>query len=345
MERKIGYAVVGLGVGMAHVRGVLESERGKLVAVCDLLEEKLKRVRDEHPEVLTYTDFDEMLKNPDIEIISIALPSGMHGEFAIKAMEAGKNVLIEKPMEITVEAANKIIEAWKRTGVKVGVVHQNRNNANMAPMKEAIDSGRIGDLYLGTFEVKWYRDQPYYDHGGWRGTWEMDGGGSLMNQAVHTIDLMQWLMGDVESVTSTMKICAHDIKTEDMTASLVKFKNGATATFVSTTNAFPGLNTGIKIYGTKGSIEADGDRMLLWKIMGMAEGEEKEMLNRYQGNSAAAALDPKLAVGHPSVVADMIDAVYYDRDPMIIPTEGVKAVKIVNAIYESARTNKTVYID
>lgn len=344
MERKIGYCVTGLGIGKAHVQGVLHSKHGKLVAVCDLIQEKMDAVVKDHPEVLTYTSFDEMLKNPDIEIVSIALPSAMHAEFAIKAMEAGKNVLIEKPMDITVEAAQTIIEAAKRTGKKAGVVHQNRNNVDMAPMRKALADGRLGDLYLGTFEVKWYRDQPYYDNGGWRGTWEMDGGGSLMNQAVHTVDLMQWLMGDVESVTSTMGIYGHKIQTEDMTASLVKFKSGAAATFVSTTCAFPGLNTGIKLYGTKGSIEADGDKLTLWKLMDAAENEEAEMLEKCAGNGAAAAKDPTLASGHDSVVDDMIDAVYYDRDPMIVPEEGIKAVKIVNAIYESARTGKTVVL-
>ena len=342
MERKIGYCVTGLGVGKAHVDGVLKSKHGKLVAVCDLIQEKMDAITADHPEVLTYTSFDEMLKNPDIEIVSIALPSGMHAEFAVKAMEAGKNVLIEKPMDITVEAAQTIIDAAKRTGKKAGVVHQNRNNADMAPMREAIASGRLGDLYLGTFEVKWYRDQQYYDNGGWRGTWEMDGGGSLMNQAVHTVDLMQWLMGDVESITSTMGIFGHKIETEDMTASLIKFKSGATATFVSTTCAYPGLNTGIKLYGTKGSIEADSDTLLTWKLMDAPETEEAEMLAKYAGNGAAAALNPSLCTGHASVVDDMIDAVYYDRDPMIVPEEGIKAVKIVNAIYESARTGKTV---
>lgn len=165
----------------------------------------------------------------------------MHADFAVKAMEAGKHVLVEKPIDITVEAAMKIEEARVRTGLKAGVIHQNRNNADMKPIREAIQSGKIGSVIYGDFEVKWYRTQEYYDNGGWRGTWEMDGGGSLMNQAVHTVDLMQWLMGDVESVTSQIGIYGHRIETEDFTASLIKFKSGAVATFVSTTCAYPGL--------------------------------------------------------------------------------------------------------
>ncbi|MGN0636426.1 MAG: Gfo/Idh/MocA family protein [Acutalibacteraceae bacterium] len=343
--KKAGYAVVGLGVGVNHVRAAANSERADLIAVCDLIQEKLDKVSAEFPGTLTYLDFDEMLKNPDIDIVSICVPSGMHADLAVRALEAGKNVLVEKPIDITVEAAMRIEEARVRTGKKAGVIHQNRNNADMAPILDAVRSGRLGDLFYGDFEVKWFRTQEYYDNGGWRGTWEMDGGGSLMNQAVHTVDLMQWIMGDVKSVTSKVGIYNHKIETEDFTASLIEFKSGAVATFVSTTCAYPGLNTGIKVYGTKGSIEANGDTMLLWKIEGAEEGEEAKMLETYAGNSAAAALDPTLCTGHASMVEDMIAAVLDDRDPQILPMEAIKSVRIVNAVYESAKTGKPVIFD
>ena len=345
MSKKAGYAVVGLGVGVNHVDAAAKSERADLIAVCDLIQEKLDKISEKYPGTLTYLDFDEMLKNPDIDIVSICVPSGMHADLAVRALEAGKNVLVEKPIDITVEAAMRIEEARVRTGKKVGVIHQNRNNADMAPILDAVRSGRIGDLYYGEFEVKWFRTQEYYDAGGWRGTWEMDGGGSLMNQAVHTVDLMQWIMGDVKAVTSKMGIYNHKISTEDFTASLVEFKSGAVATFVSTTCAYPGLNTGIKVYGTKGSIEANGDTLEMWKIEGAGENEEKEMLAQYSGNSAAAALDPTLCTGHASMVEDMIAAVLDDRDPQILPLEAIKSVRIVNAVYESARTGKPVIFD
>ncbi len=345
MSKKIGYAVVGLGVGKSHAKAAYASQNADLIAVCDLIPEKLEKAKEAFEGVLTYTDFAEMLKNPDINIVSIAVPSGDHAKLAIEAMEAGKNVLIEKPIDITIAAALSIEEARKRTGMIAGVVHQNRNNANMKPMMDAIAKGEFGDIFYGDFEVKWYRTQQYYDDGGWRGTWEMDGGGSLMNQAVHTVDLMQWIMGDVESVTSQIGIYAHKIDTEDFTASLIKFKSGAVATFVSTTNAYPGLNTGIKLYGTKGSIECDGDSVLLWKREDARENEEDDMITNYAGNSAATALDPTLCTGHASMVEDMIAAVRDKRNPQIVPLEAVKSVRIVNAIYESAKTGKTVIFD
>lgn len=345
-QKKIGYAVLGLGVGRSHAKSVLSAKNGELIAVCDLLEEKLERAKKDYGDILTYTSFDEMIKNPDIDIISVCLPSGMHAEYAVRTMEAGKHVLVEKPVDITVEAALKIEEARVRTGKKAGVIHQNRFNACMKPLKKAIDSGRLGDLFLGTFAVKWYRTQEYYDNGGWRGTWDMDGGGSLMNQAIHTVDLMQWLMGDVVSVTSHMGVFNHTIETEDMTASLIKFKNGASATFVSTTCAYPGLNTDIQVYGTKGSIEIDGDQLVTWRLADEDEEASQKMLDLYAaGNGNATALDPTLVVGHATQVHDIIDAVLFDRDPLIMPMDAIKSVKIANAIYESARTGKTIVID
>lgn len=346
MKRKVGYSVVGLGVGMRHADAAAKSENANLVAVCDLIQEKLDAVKEKYPETLTYLDFDEMLKNPDIEVVSIAVPSGMHADFAVKAMKAGKNVLIEKPVDITVEAALKIEKARQETGMKAGVVHQNRYNPDMPLMHDAVVSGKIGKVLFGDFSVKWFRTQEYYDKGGWRGTWEMDGGGSLMNQAVHTVDLMQWLMNsEVESVTSQTAIYNHKIDTEDFTASLIKFKSGAVATFISTTCAYPGICTGIKVYGTNGSMEADQDKLLTWKFKDAPEEEEKEMLEKYVGNAAAAALDPTLCLGHNYVVEDMINAVLEDRNPSILPMEAIKSVRIVNAVYESAKTGKTVFFD
>ena len=345
MSKKIGYAVVGLGVGRSHCDAAYNSKNADLVAVCDLLDNRLESAKKAYAGVLAYTSFEEMLKNPDIDIVSVAVPSGMHADFAVEALEAGKHVLVEKPIDITPKKAMKIEEARVKTGLKVGVIHQNRFNAVMKPVKEAVDSGKIGKLILGNFAVKWFRDQNYYDSGGWRGTWEMDGGGSLMNQAVHTVDLMQWLMGDVASLVSISGIFNHKIETEDLTASLLKFKSGAVATFVSSTCCYPGVCTDIQLYGEKGSIEVDGDALKLWKIVGGDKLEESEMLESYgAGNGAAAALDPALITGHAVQVEDIISAVIEDRQPLVAPLDAIKSVSIINAVYESAKTGKEIFM-
>lgn len=344
-QKKIGYAVLGLGIGMAHADAACASDHADLVAVCDTDEKRLAKAVKKYGGVTSYTDFEALLADDRVDIISICLPSAMHADFAVRAMEAGKDVLVEKPLDITPARARLIEEARVRTGRVCGVVHQNRFNVDMYPIREAIDSGRLGKLILGTFAVKWYRDQNYYDRGGWRGTWEMDGGGSLMNQAVHTVDLMQWLMGDVSSVTSHVGIYNHTIQTEDTTASLIRFKSGAVATFVSTTCAYPGISTEIALYGTGGSVEADADCLKTWKMKD-AEDEDTEeaaMLARYGGgNLAAKPEDAVRRFGHDHVVNDMIDAVLDGRNPEVMPADAIKAVEIVCAVYESARTGQPV---
>lgn len=346
MKDKLGYAILGLGIGMAHAEGVAASNDAYLAAACDVDEERLAKFHELYPDAKLYRDFEELIRDEEIDIISICLPSAMHADYAVRAMEAGKHVLVEKPLDITYERAMLIEEARLRTGMTAGVVHQNRFNLNMYPIYDAVKNGRLGSLILGTFAVKWYREQKYYDRGGWRGTWEMDGGGSLMNQAVHTVDIMRWLMGDVESVTSTMGIYEHKIDTEDLTASLIKFKSGAIATFVSTTCAYPGISTEIMLYGTNGSIEADADMIKTWKMRepthDMDEDEEEEMmLERYgKGNRYASKHEPEKLYGHTHVVEDMIQAVKCGRDPEVMPVEGAKSVRVVNAVYESARTGK-----
>lgn len=340
--KKVGYAVVGLGIGRAHMDAAASSERANLVAVCDLIEKKLDAAKRKYPYIRTYTDFDEMIKSPDIDIVSICLPSAMHAEYAVRAMRAGKHVLVEKPIDITVEAAMKIEEERLRTGLVAGVVHQNRYNVPMDPIKAAIEEGRLGRLILGTFAVKWYREQSYYE-GSWHGTWEQDGGGSLMNQAVHTVDLMQWLMGEPESVHSVMGIYNHKIDTEDLTVSTIKFKSGAVASFISTTCAYPGISTDIQLYGSRGTIEADADILRTWKLADSddEDGEEEEMLKKYgRGNGGS----PDVITGHRAVVEDIISAVLDGHDPRIMPTEAMKSVRIVEAIYKSAKTGCDVKI-
>lgn len=341
--KKIGYCVAGLGVGKAHVSAAAANPHVGYLAICDIDESRLEAVGKQYPQAVCYSTFEAMLEDPQIDIISVALPSGLHAEYTLKALEAGKNVLCEKPIDITVEKALTIEEARIRTGKKVGVVFQNRNIPAIRETKKAIDAGAIGKPILGTFSVKWFRNQAYYDAGGWRGTWAMDGGGSLMNQAVHTVDLMQWLMGDVESVQGIYTIANHNIETEDLTASLIRFKNGATATFVSTTCCNPDRGTFLQIYGSDGCIELRHDVIESWKVKGITPEEETAMLEKYaDGGAAAVAADPTLVTGHASQVNDIIDAVIEDRDPKICPMEAIKAVRIINAVYESSRTGNVI---
>ena len=349
MDKTVGYAVVGLGVGKAHVRGAIAAQGCRLVALCDIRPEQLENARkiSGAEDAATYTDFAEMLQNPEIDVVSVCTPSGLHAEMAVQALRAGKNVLVEKPMDITVDKILQIEAARRETGLKVGGIFQNRRNAIMEPFKAAVDGGRLGEIYAGFFRVNWHRDDDYFlQNGGWRGTWAMDGGGSLMNQAVHTVDLMQWLLGDVESVKSHMRVVNHKIETEDFTQSTIKFKRGTIATLVSTTSAYPGLGTELQLTGTEGSIHIDGDKVIAWKLKNdsdeLEDAEEAEMKAKFGGKHASVSADPTVVRGHSFQIQDMVDAVRFDRDPMVGPMEATKAVRIINAVYESARTGKEI---
>jgi len=344
--KKVGYCVTGLGIGRNHLAAAAKNPNVGYIAVCDIDEKRIDAVKAKYPDIVCYTSFDEMLKDEKIDIVSICLPSAMHADFAVKALEAGKHILCEKPIDISVEKAQLIEDARIRTGNKVGVIFQIRNNPIMQEAKKAIDEGRFGKLIVGDFAVKWNRDQAYYDAGGWRGTWAMDGGGSLMNQSVHTVDIMQWFFGDVESVRGVYKVANHKIETEDLTASVITFKNGAVVTFISTTCCHVHRGTYMRVYGADGCFEITGESFDSWKPAGATDADEAEMIAKYAGgNSGAVSANPNLVLGHDSMVNDMIDAVINDRDPQVGPVEAMKAVRIVNAVYESQRTGKAVYFD
>jgi len=345
----VGYAVVGLGVGKNHARGAARAKRCRLVAVCDINRELADQVAAELNTEAIY-DFDQLLERKDVDCVSIATPSGMHADMIIKAAQAGKHVLCEKPLDIKTAKIDAALEACKKYGVKLGGIFQNRLNPASKAIKAAIDNGEVGRLYLGNIQVKWWRSQEYYDRGGWRGTWEMDGGGSLMNQSVHTIDLFQWFMGPVKSVYAKTAIYAHKIETEDAGLALVTFKNGALGTIIGTTAAYPGLDTTVQIHGENGSIYMQDGKIRVWRLRGEREAEvEREMIERFSGKAAGsgASSDPEAiaTTGHAGQVQDMVDAILEDRDPVVPGAEARHAVQIIEAIYESARTGREVELD
>jgi len=347
-RRTVGYAVVGLGVGKAHVQGAIKARNCELKAVCDIDESRLQSVTQDAG-CDGYTDFAEMLKREDIDIVSVCTPSGMHADMVIQAAEAGKHVLCEKPLDIKLDRIDAMIQACRRNNVKLGGIFQRRLSPVNKLIKATLEEGKLGKLISGNVQVKWYRTQEYYEaNGGWRGTWEMDGGGSLMNQSIHTIDLFQWLMGPVESVFAKTGVYAHDIETEDTGFALVTFKNGALGSIIGTTAAYPGLDTSVQIHGENGSIYTVDDKVVRWRIRGdNEEEEEKKMIAGYgSGQGGSGSSDPMAiaTTGHAGHVQDIVDAVLEDRDPAVPGPAGRPAVEIILAIYESARTGKEVHL-
>ena len=348
MPRDIGFAVIGLGMGMHHCKAIENVSGAHLVAVCDMDEERLQPAAEEY-DCKAYGDFRTLLEDDEVEVVNIATPSGMHAQIGVPAVEAGKHLIVEKPADITAPRIDELIAAGQRHKVKIAGIFQARFDPLNIRIRDAIQSGRLGRLIGVHGHLPWYRLQSYYEgrHGTWKGTWNMDGGGSLMNQGVHTVDLLQWLAGPVEAVMGMFGVFGHQIEAEDQTVALLRFCNGALGTLYTTTCCNPGYDQRVTIYGTEGSILKEEGELVSWKLQGDPE-EEKEMLSLYGGRERASGSADPMAVsadGHTQIVADMIEAIRLDRDPAIRLDSARHAVEIINAIYEAGRTGKEVKVE
>ncbi len=287
-------------------------------------------------------DYREAVARRDVDAVVVATPSGSHGEVAIAAAQAGKHILVEKPLEITLARTDAIIEAAQQAGVVLACVFPLRFAAGVGHAKAALDAGRLGRLTLADVYVKWYRPQSYYDRA-WRGTWESDGGGALMNQAIHNIDLVQWLAGPVAGVFGRTATLAHNMQTEDTASAVLTFENGALGVIQGATSAWPGDPARVELHGDQGTIVLEEGRITVWKLADGTPEEEAAMLGLEQVSGSGAA-DP-MAIGfekHRRQIVDMIEAIRSGRAPAIEGAEARRAVEIVRAIYRSAKSGQPV---
>ena len=268
--------------------------------------------------VKPYYKLDEMLTDPAVDIVTICTPSGAHMDPAVAAANAGKHVVVEKPLEITLARCDAIIDACEKNGVQLCTIFPSRFSPANIALKEAIDDGRFGKLTLGDTYVKWWRTQQYYDQGGWRGTWALDGGGAYMNQAIHNVDLLYWFMGDVAEVTGVTATLAHErIEVEDVGVAALQFKNGALGVIEATTAAYPGLLKKTEIHGTEGSVIVEQDDILMWEFAKPKAKDKailEEVRQRKVGGTGGAS-DPKAIsyVGHMEQLKDFVKAIQTGR--------------------------------
>lgn len=338
MTDTLRFGLIGCGrVAPRHAESVTQAPDATLVAVADVRASRAERFAKEY-RAAPYTDYRRLLERPDIDVVSICTPSGLHADMAIAAMQAGKHVVVEKPMALSLADADRMLQAAAETGRKLCVVLQNRYNPPMQDLRRVVDSGRLGRLLLGSATVRWYRPQEYYEDE-WHGTWAMDGG-ALMNQSIHHIDALQWLMGAPASVFAYTATLAHRMEAEDVGVAVIRFRSGALGTVEGSTITYPeNLEGSVAVFGERGSLKVGGtalNRKTIWKIEGELE-HEKELLTRDQ-------LDPASVYGtsHSAVIADMIAAVREDRPPKTNGLEARRSVALVLAIYESARTGRPV---
>ncbi len=340
------FAIVGCGnIAPFHADALNNINDAKLVAVCDKFETNAKALAATSG-ATAYTDYAEMLKQDDIDVVNICLPSSMHEEFAIQAAEAGKHIIVEKPLDITLEKCDAIISACETNNVKLAVIFPTRFKESSLAIKKTIDAGRFGKITMADVQVKWFRDQAYYDAGGWRGTWQFDGGGALMNQSIHYIDQLQNFMGPVESVYAYCETLARNIEVEDTAVAVLKFKNGALGTIQGTTTAYPGLDTRLGIHGSDGSIVLEGEALKVWAFQKSTD-EDVEIKNKFSSTNSSGAKDPTAFIdskGHQLQLEDMINAIKTDTEPEVNGYEGRKSVEIISAIYQSAKEKREIIL-
>jgi UDP-N-acetyl-2-amino-2-deoxyglucuronate dehydrogenase len=347
---KHGFGIIGCGmIAEFHTKAINELENASVVAAFSRSQanaEKIARLAKDGCRI--YDDLGQMLKHPGLDVVCICTPSGAHMEPAVQSAQAGKHVVVEKPLEINLARCDAIISACDQAGVRLCTIFPSRfTEANLA-LKTAIDTGRFGKLTLGDTYVKWWRTQQYYDSGGWRGTWDLDGGGALMNQAIHNVDLLQWLMGEVDTVQALTATLAHErIEVEDTAVAALRFKNGALGVIEAATSAFPGLLKRTEIHGDRGSARVEQDDITLWEFQEKLPSDQPifAAMSASSGFKAGAS-DPRgiTHVGHRDQLRDFLDAIDGGHDPLVDGREGRKSVEIIRAVYASAKSARAVQL-
>lgn len=342
----LGFGIIGCGmIANFHSKAIEDTRGAKLVACFDKFPASADRLA-KSTGCTAYHDLDEMLADPAIDIITIGTPSGAHMEPAIAAIRAGKHVIIEKPLEITLKRCDKIIAEAEKAGVLVSTIFPSRFHDSSITMKKAMNAGRFGKLTGGDAFVKWFRTQEYYDSGAWRGTWELDGGGALMNQAIHSVDLLTWLMGPVAEIRSQIALLAHKrIAVEDHAVATLRFENGALGIIEASTAIYPGYLKRIEIHGTTGSAMLEEEDLVKWDFAKSRVSDKKifeAMENQKSGGGGAA--DPTAIGhhGHARQFADVIKAIKKGTSPAIDGYEGRRSVEIILAIYKAAETGRAI---
>lgn len=344
---KVGFGIIGLGnIAPIHAQCINATSYTALAAVCDTVPGRAAAFAKEYGGT-PYTDIDEMLADESLHAVSLCVPSGFRADLAEKVAKAGKHILCEKPLEITTKKVDRIIKACAKNKVLLGCIFQNRFTEDAMHIRKAIDQGRFGKLVLGDAYIKWFRSQEYYDSGAWRGTWAIDGGGALMNQGIHQIDMLLWYLGDVERVRATTASVAHKgIEVEDIATVLLEFKSGAQGVIEGSTAIWHGHPARVEVHGTEGSVVMEDGKINFWefkkkkpvdKKIHAAMGEESVI-----GSTAGDPMAGLKMGGHLVQIQDFAKAIQGKKNNMVPGQEGRRAIALLEAIYKSAKSGRAV---
>lgn len=347
---KLKYALIGCGrIAPNHLSGAWNhADSLEIVALCDVIPGQMEQLIKQsnipgevRAKIRTYTDYREMIAAEKPDLVAIATESGKHAQIAIDCMEQGIHVIVEKPIALSIEDADRMIATARKHNVKLCACHQNRFNKSIQKIREAMDQGRFGKLFHGTAHVRWNRGRSYYEQAPWRGTWAQDGG-ALMNQCIHNIDLLRWMMGgEVEEVFAYTDNLSHPyIEGEDLGIALIKFRNGSYGVIEGTTNVFPSnLEETLYLFGEKGTVKAGGKSVNIIEEWLFADGEDdpEKVKEQFSENPPNV-----YGFGHTPLYGDVIDAIRTGREPYIDGQAGKEAVEIILAIYKSAKEKRPV---
>jgi len=337
---KVKFAIIGSGsIAHTHAQAISAIADATLVAVYGRSAEKAQQLATQY-NCEWYTDLEDMLTRPDIDAVSICTPNGTHADIGIIAAQAGKHVLVEKPIDVSLEKADALISSCQIHGVKLGVIFQRRYSEGVVALKQLLADGKLGRLLFGGCYFKLYRSQAYYDSAAWRGTWDIDGGGVLMNQGIHYIDMLQFLMGPVAEVTARCGTFGHvDIQVEDTAASTITFQSGALGVIEGTTCAYPGLVSRVDIYGTEGTAIIEND------ILTSVQLKSGYVYHEGSTSDHAGVSSPEISSAfHQRQFEDMVMAIQADTEPSIPGSEGRKSLEIILSIYQAAFTGERVVL-
>lgn len=338
----IQFGIVGLGnIASTHARAILNHESGSVAAASSRSVENRQKFSNEFG-VPVYETFEELLSHRSLDAVTICTPTGTHLEYGVKAAEAGKHVVIEKPIEVNVEKGRRLIDSCRQNGVKLAVIYQNRFSAGAVRVKEVLKKGLIGKPFMARAAVKWFRDQEYYHSSNWRGTLNLDGGGAVINQAVHTIDLLTWFLGEAEAVSAYKGTFTHeDIEAEDNAVAIIRFKSDAMAVFEASTSIVPAQPRKIEIHGTKGTVILTDDEVVVLSGSGSEQSDKED-----KQESGSGAKDPLIGLGfqnHALQYAQIIHTIKTDGEPVVSGEESLQSLAVVESIYRSSELRREVF--
>jgi UDP-N-acetyl-2-amino-2-deoxyglucuronate dehydrogenase len=340
-----GWAIVGCGmIAKFHARAIAGMRGSNLVACYSRTSSNAEQFASEFGGT-PYSDLKRLLRDPKVDIVTICTPSGSHLEPGLEAAKAGKHILVEKPLEVSTARCDKLIQACDRANIRLGTIFPSRYHASALLLKHAIDTDRFGSIAMASAYVKWFRTQAYYDSGQWRGTWKLDGGGALMNQAIHSVDLLLWLMGPVKSISAFTSLRAHErIEVEDTATAILEFESGVLGTIEASTAAYPGTLKRIEIAGSAGSASLQEEAITQWSFAKSLKSDAKVLSSMIGNGTGGGAADPT-SIGHhahQSLFSDFLASIKKKVPCSIDGIQGRMSVDLINAAYRSSRLGRRI---